>query len=579
MAHFKLYYIETKTQTLESIQKLDFNRSIPNRFSLGYRNPQHQHWFAIDIESNNQERLYLYFTNLFAKDFTFYYQDSNGKWQSKEAGYNESNRSQSIWTSKPTLAFSANYNARIYVKIESDVAIVGEFLLFEDLSELIDYQSHYYLLFALFFGVLLMSMVINLFLFITLKDRVYGYYVGYLLFFGSFVFMVNSLHSPFATPTIIHLFRMCSPIALIFFILFFKELLGLKTIALWLDRVFTLILIAVVFFLIMIQYSTSPWYGLLAQSSSILYTLLILSTLLAIYYKINKARVYLIIILIQLFSSWLMASMYSGVLENNDINQYSFMVVTMFNFMFFTIILANRINEETQQKLKIEQEFHKQQETYTNQLEHDVQERIQKINALLNEKEVLLREVYHRVKNNFHMVTSLLWIEHENQITSNQKSTLLELINRVKSMALIHQYLLGSDDYSQIKAHEYIARIIQEIEKSYAQKALDIAKDIESFELTPDQALYLGIIINELLTNSVKHYTKQDRCRIMVECQVQQEKVHLDIYDNGEGFVYERAKHRSFGLQLIEEFSQKLNPIESGFTFDKGMHYRLVFSQ
>lgn len=575
--NFKVFYLEDtqNIQTIESIQKLDFNQSLSNRFSLGYRAKSHAHWFAIDVDSKEQH--YLYFTNLFAKDFTFYYQDSHAKWQKKEAGYSEANRSKSIWTSKPTLEFDPKYNERIYVKIQSDVAIVGEFLFFKSLGGLIDYQSHYYLFFALFFGVLLMSMIINLFLFITLKERIYAYYVLYLLFTASFVFMVNSLHSPFATPLIIQVFRLFSPIALIFYILFSKELLELKKVAPRLNMLFNFILLSMLFFVIMINYATSPWYGLLAQSSTLLYALLLIGTVLAIYRKVNKAKIYLFAFMMQLITGWMMANMYSGVLENNDINQYGFMVTGAISFMLFTIILANKINEETQKKLKVEERLYEEQLSYTHRLKNDVMLRTQKINRLLDEKEVLLKEVYHRVKNNFQMVLSLLWIEHENQKSDQEKNTLLEIMNRIKSMSLIHQYLLDIDDYSQIRADEYIDRVLMEIKKSYSQKALDITESIDNFTLSPDQALYLGILINELLTNSIKHHTKEGVCRIDISCKVHTDEVHMDISDNGKGFNFEKARRNSFGLKLIKNFTKKLKPIESGFSFEEGTHYHLTF--
>lgn len=576
---FQVFYLEDSQNqhTIETIQAFDFNQSLPRRFSLGYRAKNHAHWFAIDINATHEEELYLYFTNLFAKDFTFYYQDSDEKWQKKEAGYNESNRSKSIWTSKPTLPFDPKYNKRIYIKIQSDVAIVGEFLLFSSLGSLINYQSHYYLFFALFFGVILMSIVINLFLFVSLREKIYGYYVAHLLFTASFVFMVNSLHSPFATPLIIQVFRMFSPIALIFYILFSKELLEVRRVAPRLNMLFNFILLAMLFFVIMINHATSPWYGLLAKSSTILYLLLLIATIVAIDHKINKAKVYLFAFIAQLITGWMMTSMYSGILENTDINQYGFMVTGIISFMLFTIILANRINEEMQKKLKVEEKLLAEQASYTERLENNVLERTQKINTLLKEKEILLREVYHRVKNNFQMVMSLLWIEHENQKSHQQKSTLLELMNRIKSMSLVHEYLLDLDDYSEIRADEYIERVLMEIKKSYSQKNLDITKTIDDFTLAPDQALYLGILINELLTNSIKHYHQTDTCHIDITCKIHVDEVHMDISDNGKGFDFQKAKRSSFGLQLIKEFTKKLKSRESRFNFEKGTCYHLTF--
>ena len=576
---FKLYYLEDKqeVQTIESIQKVEFSEVLASRFSLGYRDQNHSHWFAIDISSDaTEEQLYLYFTNLFAKEFTFYYQGSSAKWHKKEVGYSQENRSDSIWTSKPTLKLPIQYHTRVFVKIKSDVAIVGEFLLFEGLSTLIEYQSYYYLFFALFFGVLLMSIAINLFLSLTLKEPIYSYYLGYLLFFGSFVFMVNSLHSTFATPLIIQIFRMFSPIALIFFILFSKELLQLKKIAPRLNMLLNLILVSMGFFIVMINYSTSPWYGMLAKFSTLLYALLIISTALAIYHRVTKARIYLFALLIQLVSSWMMANMYGGLLENNDINQYSFMVITMINFMLFTIILANRINEETQKKLQAEERLCYQRANYTQQLEQEVRERTQRVNQLLKEKEILLQEVYHRVKNNFHMVTSLLWIEQQNQKGRGQKEGLIELINRIKSMSFIHEYLLGLDDYREIDASEYMGHIIDALLRSYPKEELYIEYNIENCKLLSDEAFYLGVILNELLTNAIKHHNKQERCTIELSCRAEDGSVRLIVQDNGDGFDIDTCEG-GFGVQLIEEFTSKLNATTKEYSFENGTEYRLFF--
>jgi two-component sensor histidine kinase len=579
-SNFTIGYFEDRgaIKSIETIKPSDFNRSIPSRFSLGYRNKSDQHWFVIDLDSKSSHLSYLYFTNLFAKSFTFYYQDAKGRWQSKEAGYGATNRSRDFWTSKPTLSFDPRYNSRIYVKIQSDVAIVGEFLLFESLGELIAYQSGYYLFFALFFGVLLMAIGIGLLLFITLRERIYGYYVGYLLFSGTFVFMVNSLHSSFATPEIVALFRTMTPVTILFYVLFIKELLAIKKIAPRLNLLFNILLLSMLFFMVMLHFSIYPWYRLLVESSSILYLLLFIATGVAIYHRIKHAKLFLLAFVLNFITSWMMSSMYSGLLENNDLNQYGFMLMAMLVYLFFTLLLANRLQEETQEKLRVEEELLAQQARYTHTLQAEVESRTQTIHALLEEKEALLKEVYHRVKNNFHMVMSLLWMEESKQASPRYQARLKELGNRIKSMSLIHGYLLKSNQYQSIEVESYIEQITEATLRSYEGKPLFIECEIDSFELLPDEALWLGIILNELLTNAIKYHPFREPCRIWVACRIESRRVALEVRDNGEGFDRENHK-KGFGMGLISDFAKKLHALESHFEVDNGTIYRLVFEK
>lgn len=192
-----------------------------------------------------------------------------------------------------------------------------------------------------------------------------------------------------------------------------------------------------------------------------------------------------------------------------------------------------------------------------------------RITELLKEKELLLREVYHRVKNNFQIVISLLSLDspHENEEERN-----FDIINRIKSMSLIHEYLLDSKKFSQIKSREYLLRIINENQKLN----INIDSKIDSCILNIDQAMALGIITNEVLNNALKHHPEKNRCIISLNFKKSKNFITLTIKDNGLGFIPPKYTE-SFGLEMINEFTSKLKSSNIEFIKNNGTTFILKF--
>jgi two-component sensor histidine kinase len=184
------------------------------------------------------------------------------------------------------------------------------------------------------------------------------------------------------------------------------------------------------------------------------------------------------------------------------------------------------------------------------------------INKTLKEKELLIKEVHHRVKNNFQIVASLL--ELQTQGISDTKA--LELINegknRVKSMALIHQKLYQNDT-GLIDFNEYLRLLTRELSIAYKQKNnVEIKIDAENMFFEVDTAIPLGLIINEIITNSYKyafHNEKENKLSISIRKELEHYK--LIIQDNGEGIPedFDIKKAKSLGLLLVNRLVKQLH--------------------
>ena len=186
------------------------------------------------------------------------------------------------------------------------------------------------------------------------------------------------------------------------------------------------------------------------------------------------------------------------------------------------------------------------------------------IKTSLLEKETLLKEIHHRVKNNMQVISSLLSLQ-AHQINDE---TVSELFNesryRVRSMALVHEKLYRSEQLSMVNFEEYIEDIAKELRRVYEQDsgAITVVTDISNVFLTVDVAIPCGLIINELLSNSMKHAFADGMAgEIYVGFNLDEENQYrLEIRDNGPGLPpdVDFFNSRSLGLQLVNALTEQL---------------------
>jgi len=177
----------------------------------------------------------------------------------------------------------------------------------------------------------------------------------------------------------------------------------------------------------------------------------------------------------------------------------------------------------------------------------------------LVEKEVLLREIHHRVKNNLQLIMSLLNL----QAAEGEEQDLEEFLDkgqhRVQAISLIHEQLYRSDDVADIDMQHYSEQLLQSIEDSYGAASVDYSVRAEKVHLDIDQAVPLGIIINELVTNSLKHaFPGRERGSVRVSLQGgKAAELELRVEDDGVGHS-KTTTTGSLGLQLVELLVQQL---------------------
>lgn len=186
------------------------------------------------------------------------------------------------------------------------------------------------------------------------------------------------------------------------------------------------------------------------------------------------------------------------------------------------------------------------------------------ISQALAEKEDLMREIHHRVKNNLQVVSSLLSIQSRHVTDSQVIEAIKEGQNRVKTMGLIHQNLYQDNDLRGVDMKNYVQKLTKNLFSSYniEPDKIRLKTDIETSNLDVDTVVPLGLIINELVTNSLKYaFTDKTSGEIFVKLHENNEKLILEVGDNGRGLPegFDIQKLKSMGFQLVQNFVRKLS--------------------
>lgn len=178
----------------------------------------------------------------------------------------------------------------------------------------------------------------------------------------------------------------------------------------------------------------------------------------------------------------------------------------------------------------------------------------------LLEKETLIQEIHHRVKNNLQFISSLLNLQARTVEDQVALSALKESQDRVRSMALIHQNLYQQDDFNSINSKTYFELLIQNLFKSYniSPERIKLVTHIDSLRVDVDTMIPLGLVMNELISNALKHaFTDHGQGAIMVSLTEDKGALILKVSDDGKG-VNSEASSNSLGFRLINAFKSQL---------------------
>ncbi len=211
-------------------------------------------------------------------------------------------------------------------------------------------------------------------------------------------------------------------------------------------------------------------------------------------------------------------------------------------------------------------------------------EELDSANISLHEKEVLLKEIHHRVKNNLQLISSLINLQSSILDDKEAKIQFKECQDRIKSMALVHEKLYRTENFSQINFSHYVIELVKEISKTYSQQTnIKLNFDVKpNIFLDLDTSISVGLIINELIVNAFKHAFNEKSIEPKIDVLIddQQEQIFVKILDNGNGVKddFNINNTSSLGLTIITSLIEQIEG-DINFKSDNGTQVSFSFKK
>ena len=443
-----------------------------------------------------------------------------------------------------------------YIKASSYITSLIIKLKIWNSADFYSKEIKHQLVLALFFGSMIILGLYNLFIYFFTKDISYLYYVLYLIgiiahhamYVGvGAIYIVNTELMPYVVRGAS--FFIAFPVfALALFSKSFLQTSQYPKIDRGINVFLVLIPTSLVLFLVTDDFNK---YRNVLSLCLILYLMLI--TIYATFKK-NRQAYFILFGWFIIFLSIIF--MYLSSLGLFNIYKYFSYVVELslvLEAIIFSIALADRINQLQKDKQEANKKLIAQQLNEKKRLSIQVEEKTKDLTIALDEKGLLLKELNHRVKNNMQTIVSLIRLQGDEVNDENSKDLFNTIQNRINAMSHLHELLYKQDNISHVNAYEYFEILIDELRDSY-DSDVNINFNIQC-NLKMEQAVYCGLILNELVTNSFKYAFTNNQGNINIVLEKTDNQFCLNISDDGIGYDQMQPRN-SLGLVLVNTLAK-----------------------
>ncbi|MFD0962497.1 7TM diverse intracellular signaling domain-containing protein [Pseudofulvibacter geojedonensis] len=570
------FYEDTSNQlSIKEISKLPFTPCINNTPNFGFSKSTYWVKFTLENLSNTEEFL-LEFNRIYAKELSLYYQVQDTS-SFLVKNYNENSKKHIGRLFLFEFSIPKSEKITFYIKLKTTwsysfpIKISPQKNAFKQLF-------HQELIGGIYLGIILIMVCYNFIIFSSVRDKSYLYYVVYIASF--FLFQLNELgyaykYYWYLKPYLFHIFTKVTPIlSCITAIYFVRDFLKTKHHTPKLHKIYNYFIIGFICVLFTItnnKYNEFYYtiFNVIAFSISI-FTLIVAIVILK--KGFSPAKFFLI--------AWsiLLLSIIQYTLSNLDIipyfsfTRYSLEIGSIIEIVLLSFGLTYRINvlmKEKEKSQALALELAKENEliiTQENQkLEELVNKRTNKL-ALKNiqilgqneEKSTMMREIHHRVKNNLQMINSMIRMQSKFVNSSDSKDVLNKVQRRIIVMAQLHEKMYLSKDLKSIRINSYLTNMISDIFKNDENDNSFILNISEELEFNTENALSVGLLINELINYTLPQ-VKNDIINIEIK-EVQKNEFILTFFNKNKGISYSSLmKKTSLTQRLTLNFIKQLN--------------------
>lgn len=548
----EIYIDKNKNLTFEDIknQNIKFEKNNKNILSYGY-SPTFDVWIKFTLKNSSKKTIkkIIEYDNPLTTNVDFF--DFNKNSIQKD-GLLSKDINKFVINPIFSIELNPNEENTYFIKASSFITTLIIDLKLLDEESFYKKEIKHQIILSLFFGAMLILGIYNFFIYLFTRDISYLYYVLYILGLIIHHLMYTGIANVYFLNyeqkiTIVSLASVIVAIPVYALGLFTKSFLQTKQYKKFnmvLNGFLILIPISVIFFLV------TDDYDKYRNTFTMLFLVFLMIITLYATLKKNKQAYFIFFAWVIFLSSGLLMYLSSaGIFDIKKYFPYLIEASFVIEAIIFSIALANKITNLQKEKNEANQKLIIQKENETKRLSNEVDLRTKDLKNALDEKELLLKELNHRVKNNMQTIVSLIRLQSDEIENEKLKDILLTIQNRISAMGHLHELLYKQDDINYIDVYEYFEVLIDEVRESY-DSFIEIHLDIKT-KLKMEQSIYCGLIINELITNSFKYAFPDKKGNIFITLEKENENIKLIIKDDGIGFD-ETKVNFSLGFTLVK---------------------------
>ena len=562
-SHFSLLehsaiYLDDKDLTLkEIIEQKRFQPYHKQMLNTGV--DKKKIWIKIELQNNTNtevSKILLLYSN-FLEHIHFYHEENLS--QAIIKGQAHSSNEQKTLFHYYNLKLPANSQRTYYIKSYSNYVSVRFSLSLEDEKSYLKSDKIEQVIDIFLIGFIFALMLYSLFISAYIKDKSYFFYSLYLfvLLYDQTRFMgLAHLYYPKEwmlfdlTITISRIYALI--IASSLFTLYFLDLKKYKR--LW--TIYWLIILISALAILFLD-MTEALGMTLALALMLMLFLAVCNLFMGIYAYLQgekQARLYILGFSIVFVSYLIIIGDIIGFITTTQEYPNTLLFTTAFEALILSLAFADRYLILQNEKRTVDAKLLEEATTRKERIEQEVHLKTAQLNKTIKEKELLLQEVHHRVKNNLQIILTMIQLQNKGEETAILK----DLENRINTIAKTYEMLIIQEDIEEIEMQPYIESLLHDLNESFysTQKHITLHSSI-SGTLNIKKAIYVGLIINEIITNSYKYAFKNTKKgTISIDFLQEKETYTLIIKDNGKGYKT-KEPIETLGLQLVNTLVQE----------------------
>lgn len=483
----------------------------------------------------------------------------------------------------------ANDTKELLFKIESSSALnIGiKFYTAEDYRE---YKFDDELFLGIYYGIIFIIIGYNFTLYFIVREKVYFHYATFHLVYFFLHFTMNGLSLKLLYPNYSEINIFVVPLLFIL-----SSYLGIKFTIVYLDlkryekRISYYLEWIMHFFMALLIMTFFLPYIVIAQImtiSTIFFGFILITISIYVWYKhrTSSSKIFVIGWGMLFFGATITVMQNIGLIPMNIFTNYGAQIGAMTELSLLSLNLAYNYNvvfRQSQEREKALEDLSKNLETKVTQRTFELKKSNQELYLEVENKNVLFKELYHRVKNNLQIISSLISLQSMDIKDTNSKKILDDMTHRIQSIAFIHEKLYQSNDLTYIDMQEYIESLVNELKKGMRAKNISFLIECREIKLNLELSVPLGLVINELITNALKHAfnTETTNNTITIKLyELKEDRYRLIVCDNGRGADIQKVKE-GFGFQIVDSIVNYQINAQINSTNSAGVRHEIIFEK